>query len=294
MTAEALPLPRDNRLAAAGWMLGHVLAFGLSAGLIKGLSDTIPIFEQVAFRAGSSALLTFVVVRAMRTPFIPAIWPILLFRGLAGFGGVALMYWSLRLLPLTIAMLLTWTTPVFVALGSRLFLGEKLSGRTLACMITAFSGLGLTVGTPSGVSDVTPFGVMIGVLAAASSGLAFIAVRKATASVGPNLIVFYFSFVTMALALPVAIPTSVMPDGPHAAGLALLCLLSLASDQCKTRAYQYAAAGIVSTMALFAVAVSAVIGWAFFGELLSAPQWAGVAVLSGAITVMSLPRRKAE
>ncbi|PWC81301.1 hypothetical protein TSH100_27450 [Azospirillum sp. TSH100] len=277
-------------------MLGHVLAFGLSAGLIKGLSGAIPVSEQVFLRSATAAIIMFFAVRMVGTPLVPPIWRLLVFRGVVGFAGLALMYLSLSMLPLTIAMLLTWTTPVFVAIISRIFLKEHLPLKAVACMIACFAGLSLTItapsGAPSDLGTITSAGVLVGVVAALCAGTAFVAVRAATISVGPDLIVLYFAGLSMILSAPIAMGELVVPDGAHAAGLLGLCLLSVVSDACKTRAYKHAAAGVVSTMALFSVAVSAVLGWLLFDETLSAMQWTGVAILTGAITVLSASRKK--
>lgn len=283
---------KDNTLAASGWMLGHVFAFGISAGLIKGLSGVIPVPEQVFLRSATAAIIMFAAVRMAGTPLAPKIWRLLVFRGVVGFAGLALMYLSLSMLPLTIAMLLTWTTPVFVAIISRVVLKEHLPMKAVGCMFACFFGLALTISAPTDMSTITPVGVLVGIAAALCAGAAFVAVRAATVAVGPNLIVLYFAGLSMLLSAPLAMLDLIIPDGIHAVGLVGLCLLSVVSDACKTRAYKHAAAGVVSTMALFSVSVSAVLGWLLFEEQLSSIQWAGVAILTGAITILSISGKK--
>ncbi len=103
------------------------LSFAILAALIKSLSQYIHPFEQAFFRnfLGILLLLPFVIrykmnVRKKKNH------KLLLFRGILGGITMILLFWSYSLIPLSQAMAISFTTPLFMYIGGIIFFKEKV------------------------------------------------------------------------------------------------------------------------------------------------------------------------
>jgi drug/metabolite transporter (DMT)-like permease len=121
----------DNRDAIFFASL-HALAFALSTVIIKWLSTSFPVLEQVFSRSFVGLMFLVPYVWRSRSDLITKSWPLLVFRGIAGFIGIFCLFLTVSKLPLIVAMILTLITPVFVIVFGSLFLGEKIAIRQLS------------------------------------------------------------------------------------------------------------------------------------------------------------------
>ena len=285
----------DRPLVALAWMTASACSFSSMAIFVKRLAPVIPQFELVFFRSSINLVWVIGLMLIQGETFFPRGKPLLVFRGLAGFAGVTCLFYSIGHLPLPIATMLSWCSPIFVILFSRLILNERLPSRSATLILTAFIGLMLLV-DPSVGSHVQAVAVplraaMIGLMGAAFGGMAYVAVRAATASVGVNGIVFYFVAVSTLISAPLAARDFVSPSFSQA--IQLLCLGTFATigQLTMTRAYRYAPAGIVSLMALLNPAFGAAFGLFLFHESMKASQWLGMSLVGLAIGLLTVRSR---
>ncbi len=131
----------DNLLIAFVWMMLSALGFSLMMLFVKELSPEVPQFEMVFFRSFVNCVVAAGLMLLSGESFFPPNKPLLVFRGIAGFGGVTCFFYAISRLPMSIAALLNWISPIFVILFSRLFLGERFSSRAWVWIVTAFIGL---------------------------------------------------------------------------------------------------------------------------------------------------------
>jgi len=272
-------------------------AFGFStmAIFVKRLAPSLPQFELVFFRS----LINLIVVSFFVFRGSHRIWvserPLLLFRGLMGFLGVSCLFYSLSHLPLPVAMMLSWCSPVFVMIFSFIFLKERLPHRAGLWLLLAAASLGLLlkVDLKSFSMGLSPLAAAIGILGAASGGLAYVAVRAATARVGVHVIVFYFVAVSSILSLPLALHQFVTPRPEQWLDLLALGGFAALGQFAMTQGYGYAAAGIVSTMSLLNPVFAGVWGILFFNETLGPGQWFGMGGIGSAVVGLTwLSHRK--
>lgn len=270
--------------------------FSTMAIFVKKLSPVIPQFELVFFRSFLNFGILLVWMLAVREPVrIPARAAgrqrrLLYFRAFAGFCGVSCLFYSLRHLPLPVAMLLGWSSPIFVLFFSSIFTGERIGARNLAFVAAAFCGLGLLLFEPGSarmVEGLSWFGVLIALFGAAWSGAAYVAVRAATGVFGVNLIILYFTGISSLLALPLALQTWVLPPASSLMELTGLGICSTLGQVAMTHAYRFAPAGKVSTMSLLNAVFSAVLGALLFDERLGGAQIIGMFVLAGSIGALT-------
>lgn len=275
----------DRPLAALGWMMASALGFTVMTVHVKRLSPAIPEFELVFFRSFINLVWVFLLVLASRQSLWPkSDKPLLLFRGVVGFMGVACMFYSIGHLPLPVASMLNWSSPLFVILLSRLFLRERMPAWSGLFIPIAFTGLCLLLDPFSATGKpVALFATFIGLLTAFFGGMAYVAVRAVTARVGPDVIVFYFTLVAVLISAPLASTGFVMPSKTQWPEVLSLGTFAAIGQLTMTRAYRHAPAGVVSLMSLLNPVFGAVIGFFVFREALAAMQWAGVALVGTAL-----------
>lgn len=281
----------DRPYVALAWMACSALGFSLMAIFVKRLGDSVPQFELVFFRSLLNFLFVLVWMLARRESLAPprGSRKILVYRGLAGFSGVSCLFYSITHLPLPVAMLLGWSSPLFVLLFSRLFLHERTSARGLGFAALAFLGLLLILNPdPRHGWVALPIGaVAVSLFGAASAGSAYVAVRAATAKVGPNLIVLCFVGIATLLSAPLA-ALDFRPLEPGRWGeVVLLGIFATIGQVTMTQGYRFAPAGRVSTMSLLNAAFSALLGWALFSERLELIQWGGLILMASAIAALT-------
>ncbi len=287
----------DNPLRALGWMAASALGFSLMSVFVKRLAPTIPQFELVFFRSFVNFLIAGGMMLVTRETFRPSGKPLLFLRGLAGFIGVSCLFYAVSRLPLSVASLLNWCSPIFVILFSRLFLHERIRRAVFFWVIPCFLGLILLVRPDftGGGHELPLTAVSVGLAGAVVAGFAYTAVRAATARTSVNTIIFYFAGTSSLLALPLMLRDFHPPSPAEFSQLVLMGALASGAQYAMTQGYRYAAAGLVSTMSLMNAAFASLFGWLVFSETLAPGQWAGMLLLAAGILLVTrtgLPARE--
>jgi drug/metabolite transporter (DMT)-like permease len=272
-------------------MTASALAFSAMAVFVKRLAPVVQQFELVFFRSAVNLAWVLALMGARRELF----WPkrgkkILVFRGLVGFAGVACMFYSISHLPLPVATMLNWCSPLFVILFSRLVLAERMPAWSGLFIPLAFAGLVLLLNPMDAQSGGLQWtAALIGLGAAVFGGMAYVAVRVATATVGVNMIVLFFVGVSTLASAPWAAADFLRPSSDQ--WVELICLGSFATlgQLTMTKAYRYAPAGVVSMMNLLNPVFGAAFGIVLFHESLAAFQWMGIALVG--VSILGLTTR---
>lgn len=161
--------------------------FAVLAALIKFLSQQIHPFEQAFFRNFISVLiiLPFIIKYKIKISKKENL-KLLILRG--AFGGLTmiLLFWSYSLIPLSQAMAISFTTPLFIYLGSIIFLKEKaLKINTTAIML----GFILTIILIRPDLEVK-FGVLIALIASLTHAIAGLLVKQISKTESVLLLMF--------------------------------------------------------------------------------------------------------
>jgi drug/metabolite transporter (DMT)-like permease len=121
-----------------------VLAWGITWPVNKVLLETLPPLWMSAIRSGIGAVALLVLALALGSLVVPrrADIPVLLSITLLHMVGfVVLTAFGLQLVPTGRSVVLAYTTPLWVAPGARLFLGEPLTGRRIIGVSVGLLGL---------------------------------------------------------------------------------------------------------------------------------------------------------
>ncbi|HEX6038642.1 DMT family transporter [Longimicrobium sp.] len=279
------------------YMVGAALSFSVMSLLVKVAGQRLPSQEMVMVRAVITLLLSVWGIRAARVrPWgTPEKRPLLVVRGVFGFLALSCFYHSIVHLPLADATVIQYTNPVWAGLLAVPFLGERLRRREVASVLVSMAGVALVMqpsflfGHGAGLEPVT---VMIGLLGAMSSGVAYVTVRKLGATEHPAVIVFYFSLVSVFAAIPTALPGAVWPTPREWLVLVGVGVTTQLGQIALTHGLRLERAGRATATAYLQIVFAAFWGIVIFAEV---PDWGtflGAALIVG--STLALARRGRE
>lgn len=207
-----------------------------------------------------------------------------------------LLFWHLAILNTTVAnaTFLATMAPVWVVLGSGLFIGEAVDRRVVAGLVLCLVGAAALVGTSAGFAPDRLDGDLYGIATSFFFGAYFLAVRAARRRSGVGRIVFLSSLVSAVILLPVAglVEGRILPQSLE--GTAAVVALALVSHTGGQGFLTYALGHLpaaFSALVIFIEALAAaVFAWLLLGEPVSALQAAGGALILAGIAA-ARPRR---
>lgn len=282
---------------ALAWTLTHAFLFSLTGVFIKLTSPDVSVLDLVFYHGLFTLLVLTLFVRiSLRQCFTREALPLLLSRGLFGFGGATATFYAMSELPLAIAMMLTLTTPVFVMLLGHFTIGERITLAHLVPVALTLAGLALVLdldlagGIEAGLPLVP---ALVGLLGSLLAALAFVSMRKALALVNTGVVVFWFALCSAIGAGGFSLGSFAIPNGSDVLFVAAICAVGLLSDYTKTTAYKYAVAWYVSLVSLVSVIFAAGWDWSLFAERLVFMQLIGIAIAVAGIALTVLRGRAA-
>ncbi|QUH29815.1 DMT family transporter [Vallitalea guaymasensis] len=258
----------DNKPKAVLFMLISAIAFALMQTMVK-LAGDIPTFEKVLFRNLVSLFVALSVIYRTKTPMFgkKENQKYLLGRSLLGLGGVVFYFYAINNLIMADAAMLNKLSPFFVTIFACIFLKEKLNKIQISSLIIVFIGAMLII-KPEFSFEVLPAGA--GLLSAICAGAAYTIVRSLKNKENPSTIVFYFSFVSVIVMIPLTIMNFQMPMGMQWVYLIGTGVFAAMGQYGLTFAYKYAPASEVSIYNYTTIIFAAIMGFLVWGEL---PDW---------------------
>lgn len=208
-------------------------------------------------------------------------------RSIIGFVATVFFFYALAKLPLATATTLNQTSPLFMAMILPFVLHQPAKKSLIFAIVLGFVGVALLL-KPSLHFDELAAGA-IGLLSGLGAGMVYVHVTLLARAGEPDWrTVFYFSlactvggFLWMLL-YEVHLPT--LHDLPILLGLGLA---TTAGQLAMTRAYRTGNPLVVGSLAYSTVVFSSLLGWIFWGEILTSDKWLaiGLIALSGIISI---------
>lgn len=261
------------------FMILSALAFSLMTACVKLVSIyNIPVFEIVAARAFVSLIISYSDIKRKKI----SVWgnnkKLLMLRGVIGTFALICIFYAVTILPLAEATLLQYTYPVITAILALFFLKEKIQRSTLFCIAFCLLGL-LVMGKPNftvSSSNALPwFSVMLALLGAFGSAVAYIIVKKLSKSEDSSVIIFYFPLIALPLSLLLLGDDFVMPDLPALVLLLFVGIFTQIGQVGLTKAMQSADVNKVAAYSYVQVVFSILLGIIVFNEIPSIWTLAG-------------------
>lgn len=251
-----------------------------------------PAHELVFFRSLISFSISFVIIRYRGLPLLGNNKKWLLLRGTSGMIALLLFFFTLHHLPLAIASTIQYLSPIFtVFIASRLF-REKVTALQYLTSFLALVGvclIGLTgFFDSSNRVPIDPFWVIIGIISAVLSGLAYNAISKLKGTEETINIVIYFPM----LALPVTgiwtLVSGVFPSGIEWLLLLLIGIFTQIAQVLMTRAFLLANTALVAPFQYLGAVYALTFGWIVFHEELETIHLIGISLVIIGVCVGAL------
>jgi len=211
-------------------------------------------------------------------------------RNLANFAGMWLWFAALGLMPLSKAIALHFTVPIWATLLAIAVLAERPGPRRLIATAIGFCGV-LVILRPGAI----PIGSAA--LMVLGSAMLYAGVGIYSRVLGrtddPATTTFYYQLMLTVFALGPAVFDWVMPVWDDAPALLLVAAAGTLAPYCQIRAFKHAEASVVSPIDFLRLPLAASIAWVLFGETTDPWTWAGAAVIFGSTYYMTVTASRA-
>jgi len=311
-TVSTVPVTSEQRTEVSRGTTLIVLAsvcFGTSGPLVKPAMDAgLSPQQAVSFRIALAAVLLLAFVAVTRPRLLKvrrADLPVLAGYGFIGVAVVQLLYFAaVSRIPIGVAMLLEFTSPVLVALWVRFVRRVVLPARMWVGTALAVLGLALVAEVWQGLR-LDALGLLFGIGAALCAAAYFLFGERATRTIAPIGLVTWGmvigAVVIAFLAPPWSLPGEVMAadaafgawDVPVWVLLVTCAVVSTAlAYVLSINSLRLLPANVVSVLAIIEPIVATVLAWLLLGQTLTIVQVAGAAILLSGATVVQLASRR--
>ncbi len=281
----------DAAHRAVAWMLLASVAFGSGSALVK-------------WTAGQAGVATVIFGRSLVITLALLTWSQLrgaslyvgnrrrmLWRCTVGLSAMTCYFYAVQQIPLSNAVTLQYTAPLFVALFSGAMLRERVSPLIYGCIALSFVGTVLIVSPSLRSVDID---ALVALISGVLSAFAYLAVRGLRTSATPDGVVFWFALFCTLATLPLAaseLPRLALPEVLAITGVGICAGVGQTG---MTRAYQAARAAYIGAFSYATVLVGGIYGWLLFHQTLVWGDALGAALIvgSGALLVSSAPNAK--
>jgi len=265
------------------------VAFSTMAMLVKLASPHIPNQEIVALRSLASILPIFALMKWRGVSFKANRPGLLFLRGTFGYIAITCWFVSLKELDLADAVMIQYTSPVFVALLAPLVLKEPSEGKHRAALAVALAGVILVVRPGFGLSAL---GALIGLTGALSSACGYLTVRALSRHETPLLLIISFPTVASVLSLGGSFGRWVMPDMEGWILIAGIGLMTIIGQIFLTFGLMSERAGPATVATYSAVVVSVLMGIFVFGQWPDLWMMLGGGLVAGAVVSLAVSKSR--
>jgi len=270
------------------------LFFSVMSVFAKLAGERLPTMELVLARVVVTLVMSWWALKSLGIDPWGNNKRLLVWRGLAGFGGLSCYFYAVTHLPLADATVIQFCNPMIAALIAVFALHEPL--RMIDVAATALSMVGVvlvaqpsflfTAGTP-----LDPVAVVIGVFGAIFSAIAYVIIRRLGATEHHLVVVFYFPLITGPASLPIlAVEGLAMPSGWEWLLLLGIGVTAQLGQIEITKGYKLETAGRASSMTYLQIVLAYTWGVLIFSEFPNALSVLGAVLV--VLGVLSVARRQ--
>ncbi len=268
----------EKNLKGIKFLIGSGLAFSLMSVCVKAIGGRIPIAELVFARATISIIITrFFLYKNKINP-----WGyqrrLLLIRGLFGTVALFCIFKALTILPIATATVIQYIYPTFTVICAYIILKEFILKRIVYSIIIGWIGI-VFVSQPEFTTNSntqeTILAIIIAILGAVMTSLAYICVRKLSAKEHPLVIIYYFPLVSIPLSIPFIINDFILPTGTDWFWIIGIGLFTQIGQLCITEGLRLLPAGQATSLNYSQVIFASIWGVLIFQETLTISIYLG-------------------
>jgi len=200
-----------KKTSATGSILMLVSAFNFAIldSLVKILGPSFRVWDIAFYRFGCGLLLLLAIVCRHGNPFNGHNPKLMVINGLISTMGFLALVTSIRLIPISTAMVLFYSFPAFAALFSTVIFKEKIKKVEFLYIFVAFFGVILLFEFNL---EGPLLGQVMGLLAGILIGLSITIVRKLREKDGSVVIYLYYCLVGIIISLPIFLAEPRLPQ----------------------------------------------------------------------------------
>lgn len=174
-------------------MLISSFAFSLMQVCVK-LLHGFPVTELIFFRSIVSLALSLMVVWKVGISPFGNSKKYLILRGVFGVTALSMFFYTLQKMPIATAITIQYLSPIFTSLFAIWILKEPMKNRQWLFFAISFTGILVMKGLND---DIKTIYVIIGIISASFSGLAYNMIRKVKDTDHPVVVVLYFPLIAI-------------------------------------------------------------------------------------------------
>jgi drug/metabolite transporter (DMT)-like permease len=198
-------------------------------------------------------------------------------------------FWAIVHLPLTEAVTISYSTPLFVTIFAVLFLGEVVKLRRWSAVLAGFIGV-LIIMQPG--SHQFSADMLIALVAAVMSAIVAISIKILSRTEKADAIVIYTTLLWVPMSLVPALFVWKWPEGMTWFYVIAAGFFGTTAHLCWTRALKLGDASMLTPISFFQVPVVAIGAWIFFDEKVGAMTLLGAGIIF--ISNAYIARREAQ
>jgi drug/metabolite transporter (DMT)-like permease len=288
--ASTTAVKNHHPLLGAINVIAASLLFATASALIKAVSTELSGPMIVFFRNlfGLLFILPWVMGHAGRLRLKSDCLHLHLLRTLAGLGAMNCFYTALAYMKISEAVLLSFTSPLFIPIVAALWIREKADFRIWTAVSIGFMGVALILRPGAGVIQAVAF---VGLTAGLLDGTSMVIIRRMSRTEPAARIVFYFTIMGTALS---ALPLPWFWSTPSTRAWLFLVLVGVMAGLGQlllSQGYAHAPAAKVGPFYYTVVLFAGIIGWLVWDETLRWTTFLGAVLICGAGILSVYSRR---
>jgi len=264
-----------------------------STGVFESIQDYPP-YEIVFFRSIISLTICVYIIRQKKIPFFGNNIKWLFVRGVFGATALTIFFYTLKNLPIAVATTVQYLSPIFTVLFAIYLLNQKVKPIQWLFFIISLLGVGfIGFGKHSDLTpDIDLFWVVMGIISAVFSGVAYNAIMKCRTTDHPITVVMYFPLVATPIMIVIMIIKGfVMPIGIEWGILLVIGVFTQIAQIFMTKSFHEEEASKITPFKYLGAIYAVCIGVFIFDENLSLVVYIGISlVLTGVLLNTFLKR----
>lgn len=269
----------DHNFAGPLCMLSAAMLFTMMTLLVKLLDPRYTVWNIGFIRFAGGAILLLTIFGRHHNLYRGHNIPLLIVRGCTGSIAFISSVTAIRMLPVSTAIVIFYSFPVFSALFSAILYKERIGLPQLLCMVMVMTGIAI-------LFDFTLAGKLMGqcmaLIGGLFGGLTVTLIRSLREKNGPVVIYLYFCTMGTIVTAPMFIHTPIMPATPVELAMVIgIVLTSLAAQLLMNQGFFYCRGWEGGVYMSSETIFTSVAGIIFLKDPVSWRFWAGGCLVLG-------------
>ncbi len=252
-----------------------------STGTFESIQDYPP-YEIVFFRSIISLSICYYIIKQKKIPFFGHNKKWLIIRGVFGATALTLFFYTIKHLPIAVATTVQYLSPIFTVLFAIYLLNQRVKRIQWVFFLISLVGVGfIGFGKNSNLtSEIDLFWVIMGVISAVFSGVAYNAIMKCRTTDDPITVVMYFPLVaTPVMVVIMMVKGFVMPIGIEWGILLIIGIFTQVAQIFMTKSFHEEEASKITPFKYLGAIYAVCIGVFIFDENLSLIVYIGISLI---------------